>query len=298
MSKDLSFLLKLVDDPDPTVFGTVRSEIINAGTRILPDLESYLLISESPLIIARLQELISDISFEQYILDWVDWFMDEPAELFESLRLLNQFNNADLQRNKLNEQLDVYYKEIWIELHDKLTALEKIRILNHILFQRHKFEISSNYPLKPSSFFLFEAHHGKPLTLSAFSLIYLYMCRKLNLPVYSALVNEELFLCYLDSPIREIVSDKVMATSKPLFFISLIHQGEAVSLRQLEEFVRRRESGQIIKAVALSDKILIKIILTQLKEAYANDKNALKEERVSRILQLWDNQGRRPDKRQ
>ena len=70
--------------------------------------------------------------------------------------LVCRYQYPDLKLAVIKEQLASLRKEIWLGLKDNLTSLEKIRVVNHVLFDVHKFTRNSSHFLSPANNFISE----------------------------------------------------------------------------------------------------------------------------------------------
>ena len=55
-------------------------------------------------------------------------------------------SNDDLSFKEIDNQIDKIRKDIWLELNNNLTALEKVRIINYFMFDVLKFQKNTTSP--------------------------------------------------------------------------------------------------------------------------------------------------------
>ena len=58
---------------------------------------------------------------------------------------------------RINEQIETIRKDVWIEINSNLTALEKVKILNYILFDLHKLTRNNTDFLFPQNSYINQA---------------------------------------------------------------------------------------------------------------------------------------------
>jgi regulator of sirC expression with transglutaminase-like and TPR domain len=127
------------------------------------------------------------------------------------------------------EQLKI---DIWIELHENLTALENVKVLNHILFDIHHFEGNHSAVTSPQNSYinsLLDHKKGSPLSLG---MLFIILAQKLGLPIYGVNLPQHFILAYLaadgiENPVEEDV----------LFYINPFNNGAVFTRREIDLFI-------------------------------------------------------------
>ena len=63
--------------------------------------------------------------------------------MLEGVYLIAKYQYPDLRFEDVREKIEIVKKDVWLELNENLTALEKVKILNHIIFDIHKFSLNN-----------------------------------------------------------------------------------------------------------------------------------------------------------
>ena len=122
--------------------------------------------------------------------------------------------------------------DIWVELHENLTALENVKVLNHMLFDIHHFEGNKDDMTSSQSNYvnyLLESKKGSPLSLG---MLFIILAQKLGLPVYGVNLPQHFILAYLattglDHPGKDDV----------LFYINPFNNGAVFTRREIDLFI-------------------------------------------------------------
>ena len=140
LEKELQALISLLDDPDELVFQQIRSQIEQIGDEAIPALEYACEINEYGLLFEdRVTELIQQIQNSSIINGLSNWLDTPDQDLLEGLIKICKYQYPDLNEKEIYDFFDRLEKDIWLELNDGLTALEKLKVINHIIFDVYGF---------------------------------------------------------------------------------------------------------------------------------------------------------------
>ena len=137
--KNIQALLKLLDDPNDEVYQYVSRNILEQGEIIIPELEKTWEKSLNAILQERIENLIQEIQFTTTQKQLKEWKDQGTVNLLKAAYLISKYQYPDLKYNDILEAFNKIKQDAWLEINKNLTALEKTRILNHILFQVHEF---------------------------------------------------------------------------------------------------------------------------------------------------------------
>ncbi len=233
-SSALTALLNLLDEPDEKAFDLVRSSILNFGTDAIPQLEKVQDNTFDTLIQSRIEEIVNALRKEHLYVDFVNWVNLGSSDLLKGFMLVTRTQYPDLDDVEVYSRIEQVKMDIWLELNDNLTALENVKVLNHILFGVHNFEGSPTNLTDPENFYLntmLEKRKGSPVALG---MLYIILARKLGLPVYGVNLPQHFIVAYLtESGLTNPTEDDV------LFYINPFNKGAVFTRREIELFVRQ-----------------------------------------------------------
>lgn len=234
--QELNALISLLDDPDDKVFSQVRDKIISLGDPVIPELEHAWENSFDNMLQSRLENIIHKIQFEKVTKSLREWAQSEEKDLLEGAILISKFQYPDLDEEKVEQQIKQITQDVWLEINMNLTALEKVKIINRILFKTHKFKGNrTNYHAPQNSYIntVLETKRGNPLSLS---LIYLTICKRLKMPVFGVNLPEHFVLVYVTATSaykKEFEMDDI------LFYINPFSNGFIFSQGEIDNFLKQ-----------------------------------------------------------
>ena len=265
---ELNALISLLDDPDEGVFSQIKTKIVSLGHDVIPVLENAWEHSFNPLLQTRIENIIHAIQFQKIAEDMRIWAQSSDHSLLEGALLVAQYQYPDLDVLKINKQLEQIKHDVWLEFNDNLTALEKTRVINHILFDVHLFSgNTTNYYAPQNSYInnVLESKKGNPLSLS---IIYAIVAQSLALPVYGVNLPEHFVLAYRDEndfsvPLSQ--DDK----SRILFYINPFSRGAVFSRREIDAFLKQLKLEPKAEFYsACSNLDIIKRLIRNLSKSY------------------------------
>ena len=134
-----------MDEPNSEMYSSIRSKIASYGKEAIPLLEDAWLNAKDLGDVKRIENLIDDIRFSDLYFELKNWYEFHSNDLVEALLLLTTFRYPDLDVEKYRDSVYRLRQNIWLEINQDLTALEKVKVLNHIFYDVYKFrgEITS-----------------------------------------------------------------------------------------------------------------------------------------------------------
>ena len=239
MSKEeIQALIQLLDDPSAEVNQTVTKNLLNQGIDILPDLEAAWEGSMDPDYQERIINLIQEIQLKSTHTMLEEWISKGASDLLQGVFILARFQYPELQMQDIERPLERIIRDVWLELNNNLTALEKIRILNHIFFEVNGFGRNTKNFYSPQNSFInqvLETRKGNPISLSV---IYSVIAQRLGLPVYGVNLPKNFILAYKDEMVSGSGFENV--TEDILFYINAYNKGDVLGRREIDYFLKQQ----------------------------------------------------------
>lgn len=229
--EEIQALLQLLDDPNVEVNQTVSTRILEQGPIILPDLEAAWEGSMDPMHQDRIINLIQEIQTQHNHNQLQKWVRTEQNDLMKGVFLISRYQYPDLEMKELEISLDRIKKDVWLELNNNLTALEKVRILNHIIYDVHGFTRNTKNFYSPQNSFInqvLETGKGNPISLAV---VYSIIAQGLNLPIFGVNLPKNFILAYKDVLVEEDI----------LFYINPYNRGAVLGRREIEYFLKQQK---------------------------------------------------------
>jgi len=236
--KEIQALINLLDDPDDHVYSQVKDKLKSYGEEVIPSLENYWEFNDFDVIFQeRVELLIHDIQFEALKDRLSDWKSKGANDLLEGACLVAKYQYPDLDTQKIDQYIDQLERDIWLEVNNELTAFEKVKIFNQILFEVHGFSGNKkNYHSPQNSYInnVLDTHKGNPLSLS---LIYLVLAQRLNMPIHGVNLPNHFVLCYLDEYNLNAIFNPDESHAV-LFFINPFSRGTIFNHQEIDQFLK------------------------------------------------------------
>lgn len=236
--REILAMISLLDDNDIEVINTVTGNLLKKGVEVIPDLEKAWELTPNEKMQVRLENLIQEIQFNGVKNDLNRWIKTGAEYVLEGAFYVARFQFPDINMVKINEQIESIRKDVWIEINSNLTALEKIKILNYIIFDLHKFSRNNADFYSPQNSYInqvFETRKGNPISLS---IVYLAVAWKLGLPIYGVNLPKNFILAYKDEFRNHDAADE---SEDILFYINPYNKGAVLGRREIDYFITQQQ---------------------------------------------------------
>ncbi|MDZ7743627.1 MAG: transglutaminase-like domain-containing protein [Bacteroidota bacterium] len=282
--KELNALIRLLDDPDERIYGQIREKIYTYGPEAIPSLEHAWENSLDNLIQGRIVNLIREIQFEGILEQMSEWKENNSRDLLTGFLLLTQCQYPDIDKDKLSREVAQVIQDVWLELNNELTALEKIKVINHIIFDIHKFSGNKSNFYAPDNFYLknlLESKKGNPISLGV---LYIIVAQSLKIPIYGVDLPKHFILAYSD----EITEGTVTVSSEEvLFYINPFNYGAVFTRNEIDLYVKQLGIKKKEKYYKPCDNIsILRRMLTELIFAYQKSGNTDKMDELKKLLKV------------
>jgi regulator of sirC expression with transglutaminase-like and TPR domain len=229
--RELEALISLLEDPDMQIYDNVCNRLIELGEEAIHPLEQRWETTLRPDLQERIENVIRKIQYNTLKRGMDGWKSEGGADLLHGAYLVARFQYPDLKYEGLNEKIENIKKDIWLELNNELTALEKVKVINYFFYDIYKFDKSLKKAHTPQLYLVIhvlDTFKGSPVMLG---LLYADLARRLNLPIYGVNLPRNFVLCYYD---QEYLEDP----NNILFYINPSDRGTVLGLKELKHFLK------------------------------------------------------------
>lgn len=262
---NIDTLLALIDDRDEEVFFAVRDKLLETGPSILPVLEYALSSSTSLLHHERLELIINQLKLLKLVDKTASWINAEDKTLLDGWVLVSTIQHPTIAPDKIDLLIQKIVRDIWIELNDTLTSLEKVSVINHVFYELYNFELNTPDIYAPGNCLINNLLVSRKGNLISLATLYCIIAHKLNLPIHPIGIGQFLILGYYEPQIsREVYGENA---DPYLFYISMEHKGAIIGAKELEYVVHENKES-IENSTPLSEGMLIKKLLLFLRQCY------------------------------
>lgn len=236
--KDITALISLLDDPDEEIYSHIRQQLLSLGSPVIPFLEREWEKSFESVIQTRIENIIHHIQFNDTYANLEKWVKEGGKDLLSGIILIARYQYPDIDEVGIKKQIERIKHDAWLELNPNLTALEKVRVLNHIIFEVYGFSgNTTNFHAPQNSYInnVLESKRGNPLSLS---ILYSIIAQSLDIPIYGVNLPEHFILAYAtektDLPVPISSKDE-----KVMFYINPFSKGTVFGKHEVDSFLRQ-----------------------------------------------------------
>lgn len=285
----LKALISLVEDPDEEVFSHVRERILEFGTEVISLLEnSWMERDLGDQFRDRIADIIRDIQLEDVKRRLVVWYDSPQKDLLEGSLIIAKYQYPNLEEDKVRNEIERIRRDCWLELNDYMTAFERVRILNKIIFGVHGFTGNKeNYTSPLNSYIntVIETKKGNPLSLC---IIYSIVASQLNLPIFGVNLPNHFILAYID----QNGTNNFLSNANEygvLFYINAFSKGTIFQKEDITQFLTGiNQKPQTWHYEPCSNSDIIRRMLTNLIASYQQSGDPQKVEDLSVLRSFLD----------
>lgn len=279
-AKELDSLIRLLDDPDSEVFNHVERKLITMGPEVIAHLESVWEQSFDVLLQSRIENLIHKIQFEDVLRELELWQLSGSFDLLQGLIIINKYQYPDMDEQKIINQIESIKRDAWLEMIYSMSAVEKVRLLNNVIYNVHGFSGNTgNYHDPQNSYIgqVLETRKGNPILLAC---VYSIVAQKLDIPIYGVNLPKHFILAYTEdhTPIDN--------QNGILFYINAFNRGQIFGRHDVIAFLKQLNlpaSDQFVFPCNNLD--IITRVLRNLTSAYSQAGNTQKQSEINRMLE-------------
>lgn len=259
----LNAILTLLEDPDDEVFGLVSRNLFDEGVEIVPDLEKAWETTLDERLQQRLENLIGDIQFNGLLKDFKDWLEDGYEDLIYGAYLVSKFQFPDLAFTSILEAIEKIRADVWLEINNNLTALEKVRIINHVFYDIHDFGANTSNFYSPQNSYLNQVLETKKGNSVSLAIIYSNIATSLGIPIHGVNLPKNFILAYKD--------DYAFSEEEVMFYINPFNKGAVLGKKEIDYFLKQQKidpKESFYKPC--SNKKIVQRLILNLVHAYQN----------------------------
>lgn len=286
LSKEISALFHLIDDPDEEVFDAVSKKIVDYGKPIIPNLEHLWETHPSEDVQNRIELLIHRLHFRDLTEDFQQWSVSGHHDLMLGALLVSKFQYPELSTTPVLQEIEKVRRNIWLELNNYLTPLEQINIVTSILYSYYGLKGGETNYQEMNEFLLHKILEGKRGNQVSNGILYLILCELLDIPVKAIAIPKQFVIAYFKPGYSE--ENLPNPVNKIEFFIDPT-SGQVFTQKDVEAYFKRiavPPIGEYFKPQ--SNKKIIQHLLEELSKCFDDDKNRYKQIELNELSRLLD----------
>lgn len=291
--KELLALISLVDEPNEQLYAQVRNRIFDYGSPIIPVLEKAWESTFDDLVQQRLIAIIYELQQQQLYQELSNWAKFGYEDLLRGFLIVTRFQYPDLDIHTITNQVGSIIQEVWLELNPNLTPLEKVKVINHVIYDINKFGGNTTNIFSPENFYLkplLDTRKGNPLSLG---MLYVLVARSLKIPIYGVDLPRHFVLAYMDEEHQNCKNETGEVASicqeQVLFYMNPFNKGAVFTRNEIDLYIKQlrldvRESF----FCPASNLTIIQRMINGLIETYQKISNTEKVEALQNLLKALD----------
>tara|TARA_A100001015_G_C15032990_1_gene734353 strand:+ start:52 stop:933 length:882 start_codon:yes stop_codon:yes gene_type:complete len=287
--KEIVALVSLLDDPDINIYNLVKSQLIDVGNDCIPILEIANFENDFDEVYqSRIKGITHEIRLNEILSNHKEW-IHHPVNLIDGVNQIDQYFFPNITRHYVENEIKNIVKEITALLTENMSALEKVSIINDVLYEEYKFRGDKrNYHSSENSSFgkLLQNKKGNPLSNS---ILYIEIARQLNLPIMGINLPNHFIVAFLN--IKDINKNPNRFSFKKedvLFYINPFSQGVILKKQDIKDFIQQIN---VIKNeyyfTPCPFSHITKRMLTNLNFSFKKTNDKIKKNDIEKIIELY-----------
>lgn len=279
---EIQALINLLDDPDESIYIHIREKIKSFGSLAIPHLEEHWELHDHGSIYqSRIEIILKEMQYGSIAQDLKTWRLAKKPSLLEGVSIVSRYQHPDFSLQEVQQFIDRISQDIWIELNPNLTAYEKIRVINQLVFDVYGFKPNTtDYHAPQNSYFneVIANKTGNPISLS---ILYLLIAEKLSLPIQGINLPRHFILSWSD---QFFMNEEDEAKTFVLFYINPFSKGDIFGKDEIDMFLQQVKISPKDEFYYPCDNIaIIRRVINNLIHSY---KKLGEEEKVEELKNL------------
>ncbi len=279
--KEISSLIRLLDDPDQEIYHHVEDKLISYGNEVIGFLENAWEHSIDAILQERIENLVHKIQFRNVKQDLELWANGGAFDLLRGILVINKFQYPDLDEQKIINQIEAIKRDVWLQMMNESSAVEQVKIINHIFYNIYGFTGNTTNHQDPQNSYLslvLETKKGNQITLA---IIYSLIAQKLDIPIYGVNLPQHFILAYVDE------SQKTATQNGILFYINVFNKGFVFGKKDVDQFLKQLKLGPDKQFYEPCNNIdIIKRVIRNLVSSYTNLGAQDKVKELEQLLEI------------
>ena len=287
-SGELKALIYLLDEPDEDLYNQVRDKIIAYGQDVINLLEERWSSDLEEREITRIEDIIDQVLLNKSIDGLNDWIKKEKKDLLEPFLILSAYHDPDFAFEEYKKSVERIIKDVWLEINDELTALEKIKIMNHVFYNVHGFKSINSNSTTISSYLLSNVLRLKRGNHLSLAILYLIVAQNAGLPLFGVNLPHHFILSYMEYGIPENTKENYYE-SRLLFYINPFNDGVIFKRNEIELYLKQIKLDILPEYfLPIENILIIKRLIREMMVLQKKNNNLKKLAGLKKLLTILD----------
>jgi regulator of sirC expression with transglutaminase-like and TPR domain len=281
---ELNALVSLIDEPNDEMFVAIRQKVLSYGVTAIPVLEEAWVNTFADSDSQRIESIIEDIRRSDLSVKIFQWLESDNPELLDGYLHLMRYLKPDFDESSFKVLFEKIYREVWLELNENLTALEKVKVFNHVIYKVNAITNIQQAKVKSSSYYLSyleENNIGNSILIGS---LYISVAQKLNIPIYGVDLPDNFVLVYMDDIVRSKSIDNY-TKEDVLFYINPGNNGAVFTHNEIKHFLTYKELNFRDKYfLPVSNEKVLTRVIKELASVFENENSMIKKDGLESII--------------
>lgn len=238
--KEVESLIKLLDDPDIEISRHVEDKLLSFGNEVIGYLENAWSHSLDAILQERIENLVHKIQFSNVKRDLELWYISGSYDLLQGMLIINKYQYPDIDEQKIINQIEDIKRDIWMQLIYEMTAVEKVKLINHVLYDTHGFTGNTSNHQDPQNSYLSQVLESRKGNQILLAVIYSIIAQKLDIPIYGVNLPQHFVLAYVNEEQSELNSNSENGfENRILFYINAFNKGFLFGRKDVDGFLKQ-----------------------------------------------------------
>ena len=237
--KEVESLIKLLDDPDTEVSSHVEEKLLAYGSEVLQQLESAWAQSLDTILQERIENIVHKIQFQNIKRELELWHISGAFDLLQGILIINKYQYPDLDEQKIINQLEDIKREIWMQIIYDMSPVEKVKLINHVLYGVYGFTGNSSNHQDPQNSYLSQVLESKKGNQILLAVIYSIIAQKLDIPIYGVNLPQHFILAYVEEDLVDFTLEDNDLDRQILFYINAFNKGFIFGRKDVDAFLKQ-----------------------------------------------------------
>ncbi len=285
--KELDALVRLMDEPNEAMFVEIRDKVLSYGKQAIPLLEEAWVNTMVDNDSDRIEGIIDEIRQNELLNEFTKWIADSDNEIVNGLIIISKYFQPEFDEAYYIASFDKLYREIWLELNDNLTALEKIKVINHVLYSVYEFSSESSNIVKSDTFFINKVLDTKKGNSLSIGILYIAMAQKLGIPIFGVNLTSHFVLGYMDDFIEPKLPHDY-TEDDALFYLNPANSGAIFTHNEISHYLLQAKiSSKPEYFLPCSNLTVIRRFINELIISFEKENRHTKTIVLNRLLTLF-----------
>jgi len=287
--KEVESLIKLLDDPDMEIASHVEEKLLSYGNEVIHHLENAWAQSLDSILQERIENLVHKIQFQNIKRELELWHIGGSFDLLQGILIINKYQYPDLDEQKVINQLEGIKRDIWMQMIYDMSAVEKVKLINHVLYGTHGFTGNTANHQDPQNSYISQVLESRKGNQILLAVIYSIIAQKLDIPIYGVNLPQHFILAYVDeTPAESIMVSGDLFEDRILFYINAFNKGFMFGRKDVDAFLKQlnlKPNEHFYEPCTNVD--IIQRVLRNLISAYENLTAVDKVKEIEELLALF-----------